>query len=112
MVDALGLAGEGVFKRNFEIVAQIRAAFAPAAVRHRADRAPRQEILEDIRHEVGEIIAETGASRTAGPALRESLVAEAVIGRTALGIRQGLVGLVEFLEAQFGFPHRQGLRSG
>ena len=44
-----------------------------------------------------------GASRTAGPALRESLVAEAVIGRTALGIRQGLVGLVEFLEAQFGF---------
>ena len=94
-----GLAVEGLVEGDLEVVAHVGAALAPAG----APTAPAasggiaEEILEDVRHEVGEVAAEARPC-TARSAIGEGRMAEAVVGRALLAVGEGLVGLVEFLE--------------
>ena len=56
------LAVEGLLERDLEVVAHVGAALAPAGGPRRAARLA-EEILEDVRHEVGEVGAEARAGR-------------------------------------------------
>ena len=58
-----------------------------------------EEVLEDVRHEVGEVGVE---ARPAGAAIGEGRVAEAVVGGALLAVGEDLVGLVDFLELDLG----------
>ena len=78
-----GLALEGLLEGDLEVVAHVGAALAPAAVaRPPRRRVVAEEILEDVRHEVGEIVAEAGPAGAA--AIGEGRMAEAVIGGALL----------------------------
>src|SRR5262249_43502755 len=97
--DTLLDAFERFFERDCEIETQIgaallalRAALAPAA----------QNLAEHFIENIGEAAhaackIET-AKAVAAMALRESGMAEAVIGRAAVGVREDLIGLADFLE--------------
>jgi hypothetical protein len=89
---------EGFLQRDLQIVAQVRPALAPAGAARPAATVS-EEVLEDVAHEVGEIGVE---ARPAGAAIGEGRMAEAVVGRPLLGVRQGLVRLVDLLELDLG----------
>ncbi len=85
------------FERDLHVVAEIRAALAPAAAAA-APAAHAEQVFEDVGEARGEIRAET--VRPAGPALLERRMAEAVIGGALLLVLQDVIGLVDFLEVR------------
>ena len=92
-----GLAGEGLFKRDFHIVAQIRAALAALAAAAAPAAAHAEQVFEDVGEGRREIGAETVRS-PAHAAVLEGGVTEAVIGRALVAVLEDVVGLVELLE--------------
>ena len=72
------------------------AAGAPAA---RAAAGVAEEGVEDVRHEVAELVAESGAALAA---LREGRMAEAIVGRPLLRVGEHLIGFVHLLELGLG----------
>jgi hypothetical protein len=85
----------GLLERDLEVVAQVgtaenrRAAAAPAA--------------EDLAEDVAEDVAEAAHAARAGRHLRiDTGVAELIVGRAPVAIRQNLVGLLRFLEVLLG----------
>src|SRR5206468_4197221 len=58
-----------------------------------------EEIVENIGHGGGEALAH---AEPAAAATVESGMAETIVGGALLRVRKGLVGLVHFLEAEFG----------
>ena len=93
--DLRGLAVERLFERDLHVVAQIRAALAPA--RAAAPAAHAEEVVEDIGERRGEIRTEA-VRRAAAPAMLERGVAEAVVGGALLGVLEDVVGFADFLE--------------
>ena len=93
------LAFEGLFERDFQVVAQIGA----PALRTAAALAA-HEIAEQIVEHVGEAAeVEIGAAGARPPpAVLERGMTELVIGRALLVVLQDLVGFVDFLEALLG----------
>src|SRR5262249_28196171 len=92
------LAGEGLFQPDLEVVAQIGATLAAIGAARASAPGVAEEGIEDVRHEVGEI-APAGLPAAA---IFEGGMAEAVIGRALLAVREDLIGLVEFLELDLG----------
>jgi hypothetical protein len=101
-VDLDGAALEALFERDFEIVAQVRAAQTGLAAASAAAAAHEvaEDIFEDIGHRRGEFRAEAGR---AAAAVLEGGMTEAVIGGALLRILQRVVGFRHFLEFVLGF---------
>src|ERR1700749_2298867 len=97
--DLCGATLEGFFERDFEIVAKIAAAVLTAAL-----FAAATELAEQIGEDVGEAGCEIEriAAAASAHALLEGGMAEAVIGRALLIVLQDVIGLVDFLEFDFG----------
>ena len=93
------LAFERILEIDLHIVAKIGAPVATAALASASAHELSEQVLEDVGHGTGEIRAEPLAA--AESALLEGGMAELVIGRPALRILQGLIGLVDFLELGF-----------
>ncbi len=86
----------GVFEADFEIELEIGAApgarLAPGAA---------HELAEQVVEHIGEIAAEVETAGGAVAALLEGGMAEPVIGRALVVVLQDVIGLVDFLEADF-----------
>ena len=89
----------GLLERDLHVVAQVRAALAPAAAAPPAAHA--EQVFEDVREGRGEVGAEAVALPAA--ALLERRVAEAVIGGALLPVLQDVIGLVDLLELVLAF---------
>ena len=88
---------EGFLERDLEIVAQVGAALAARTVTSAATaHHVAEQIVENVGHRRGEAVA-----HAADAALLEGGVAVAIVCRPFLRVRQGLVGLVDLLEACF-----------
>ena len=89
------LAGKRLFERDFEIVAQVR-----AARRATLPRPPRRPITSPKRSsKISAIEApKPSPAKAKAAALLEGGMAEAIIGGTLLRIGEALIGLVDFLE--------------
>ena len=99
------LAAEGVLQADGQVVAQIGA--AGAALLSAAAAPAADEFAEHLVEDVGKVGGrETEAASlpgtTAGHALLEGGMAEAVIGRALLFVLQDVVGFVQFLEFLLG----------
>ena len=92
-----GLADERFFERDLEIVAQVRAALAPAV---RTPRPPAHDVAEQVLENVGH--AAEAVARPLAAALLERGVAIAVVGGPLLPVGEMLVGFVDFLELDLG----------
>jgi hypothetical protein len=90
---------ERLVEADLQVVAHVGTALATTRPAPGAAAGLAEEVLEDVRHEVGEVVAESGAARTA---VGEGRMAEAVVGRALLGVGEGLVGLVDLLELDLG----------
>src|SRR5438046_3871578 len=86
-----GLAGERLLERDLHVVAQVRAALAPAAAAAPA-AAHAEQVFEDVREARGEIGAETVCPTR--PAVLECRMAEAVVSRALLLVLQDVISLV------------------
>ena len=105
-LQARRLAVEGFLERDLHVVAEVRpacraaaapgGAAAPAAAHHVAE-----QIVENIGHRGGKAVAAAAAEPAA--AVLEGRMAETIVGRTLLAVRQHLIGFVDFLEADLGF---------
>src|SRR5206468_4474319 len=94
--DLRGLALERFLERDLHVVAQIRAALAAAAAalaRHA------EQVFENVGERRRKARAEPGTAATR--ALLERGMSEAIIGGALLAVLENLVGLVDFLEADF-----------
>jgi hypothetical protein len=84
-----------LLERDLEVVAQVGAA--------EHGRAPAAAAAEDLAEDVGKDVAEPAHGARAGTNLRiDAGMAELVVGRALVGIRQDLVGLLRFLEVLLG----------
>ena len=94
--DGLLCTGERFFKRQFEVVAEIRAARRAGSLRPRV-----HELAEDRREDVGKALkpaAGTAERALAVHPVLEGGVPEAVIGRSLLRVLEDVIGLVNGLE--------------
>ncbi len=97
--------GEGFLEADLDLGAQVGPAAGGAAARAAAPAAEAAEhFLEDVLEGAAEGVAAAAAEAagTAGAALFEGGVAEAVIGGALLGVLQDVVGLVQLLELGLG----------
>ena len=90
---------EGIFQRDFEIVAQIGAALAAIAAARAASAHIAEQVFENIRHAGGKIAGKTTGAATA---IFKGRMAEAIIGCAFLPVRERLIRLVELFETGFG----------
>ena len=90
------VAGVGLFEGDLEIVAQILAARGAAAALLAAPEHVAEDIAEHVVEDVVDV-AEAGLAAATGLAV-DAGMAEAVVGRALLRIRQDRIGLVDFLE--------------
>ena len=89
------LAGEGLLERDLQVVAQVGAAARGRSARPRRPMTVAEEIVEDVAHRGGEALAHAEPP----PPFSKAGMAEAIVGRALLRVRQRLIGLVDFLEA-------------
>src|SRR5262249_25519877 len=99
-IDLGGFALERLLKRDFHVVAQVRAAFAG-----RAASATRAAHSEEIIKNVGKGRCKIGSEsrRSGARALFKSGVAEAIIGRAFIDILKNVIGLVDLFEPMLAF---------
>ena len=89
-------------RRDLEVVAQVGAALAPAAP-PRPPRPPRSSPKKFSK--MSDMKSEKSLPKPGPPAaaIGEGRMAEAVVGRALLAVREDLIGLVDFLELDLGF---------
>ena len=93
---------EGIFQRNFHVIAQICAAahLLATAATSAAESLPKDR-LEDVAN-VAEILLAAAAAKTAGSALLKGCVAKAIIGCALLRVFQDFIGRANSLKLGFG----------
>ncbi len=78
-----------------QVIAQVRTGLRPSAPRRSGTRSATEERIEDVREATEPL--EPASARTAGAAVHPG-PPERVVARSALGVGQDLVGLVDLLE--------------
>ena len=101
-------AGERLFQRHTQVIAQVRSARGPAATTGTASLTAHEiaeQIVEHIRKRAGEITLAKATARTAtttAHAVFKSGMTKTVIGGLFVGITQHVISLVGFLELRLG----------
>src|ERR1700722_10527995 len=90
-----GLAVKRLFERDLEVIAQVSAALSARGL---TAASPAHHIAEQIIEDVGHRLCKA----VAHAALIEGGVTVAVVSRALLGVRQMLIGFVQFLEPRLG----------